>query len=844
MMRQQGRPGRAGKKGRDGKSGRAAQTRPSKAGKEGPPGRVSFCLYDENGLCESSGMPYRLVLLKKDASKLHPLPEVAEKRGSKRDSFAYGGFLNYGPALPVNIEAMSCPQSFLAGKLLIAHSSSSGSAPYEQKQLRPFPPMPPGTATRNGTLPADAAQKLRLQLPSLAESGFKLDGSQFPWADKWSSPAPRIRAKFLTFFEVGGLPLRPSDTDSGHSCGAEYDITVDIPVELELISGGDKAITAPLSIGLTGVPAGSGQAPPTPPSPPPRAQLAFNIRNNLFTGYEAGDCEYTLHLMCQRFSPLLEPSVGPTGTGEQQSNHKVKAAKVKEGGGGNSDASKESGDTVKGGSGTADSADAGSAGGKYSMEGPGAGEADYWHARYSAQVPSMEKGGAAEFKFDLQLPSIPPSQGTGAPPPPQQEGRPELLPGARLLSRVELRVGGALAVFSRPTPMRLAAPLPPSDPSAVLDTDVLVMAHGYMQIADYQAISQACAVLGLCTHFLDVEHYCSQAKGGEVDPSLWAAYREKKSIVVWAPPTPEVNACVSVESLQQHVMSGGGLVTGLKSTFQLPKGRNSFTQARRSVRLGNVLLGSLKKEAVVQPGTLVDGEALIGLLSRLVAALPVRHKLHLLMTESRLTQTAVGSLAATMYQDQLQAGCCGMGGDSKVVPLLSTPCTLFDLLAASLAADMAMDVEAYKTDADYQSCTALSAISAHVTKAIATSAGGSKAGLVGQCASALAAAGRAVGLQDARALASTMPSKVGRVWSKQSGLSIQLAIAQCESAASRAPPTQFPPALSGGVAVERMRDVRGLSERLRDLSVVKGYRLRAAGLPQVELAPSVLHMKT
>lgn len=766
FMRHQGRAGRAGKRGKPGKNGRPLQTKPAKKGKAGEDGVVSFCLYDETGMIESSGTPYRPVVLKREAAKLFPVPVLFGKRGTRRDEFFYGTQLYYGKVLPVNTGGLGCPQFFIAGTLICYHDD--GNQSYTNTTKLPYPPIPPASATRNGTLPPTAAQEFKIKLPTLAESGFKLN-SKFPWNEDWSSPSSKHKAKFVMTFEVEGFKLRPSDHDSGHICGSTYDITLNIPVEPVKIQGTQwegRAITLQPSIGL----ANNSLSLPTTGNKgamtmnviqSSEVEFTFAIRNNMFQRFlTSSSVTYTVHIVARRFSPELipiEPTASPNATGFKASGPEEDSEK------------------------------------------------DYHHARYTDCVPEIEKSGAAQFKFKLKL----------------NPEKNDLLPGAQIMARVEINIDDTMAIFSSPTHCRLAPPLPPRDPGIVQRTDVLFMAHPFMQIEDFQALSQCCDILKLKVYFLDVQHYCNP-QTGSVDPGHWAA-QMGKSIIVWTPPTQAIAKLVSNDDLKQHVSAGGGLIDGLYSTFKIAPSR-SYCQAKRAVRLGkNLFIGELKEDITkkCKVGSLIEGQAMKGFIARLIAAIPVYHKLHLLMTDPQLSQTVLGTSSATLYEVHKENRCCGGAPKEKsIVPMAAAPCTLFDLVVASLTADIILDIEGFKRDRSYQNCNTIHTIVSFAKKCVGGSSG--QGTYPGQCAAGIAASIMAAALDE--------PKKISKEWMKTCSAESLLAFNQCTEALTSLSANYFPPALAGCSSVEKLRDFKSLAQRIRDLRAINGLSIPTASI--------------
>lgn len=284
-----GKEGREGKKGKNGKAGKNAPSRPSKAGRGGETGSVSFCLYDDSGLSESSGTPYRIVLTKNQLSKLRPVSRVEDVICNRQeDKFIYGQEILYGPALPENIGGLECPMFFINGTIHLNHTT-----PHSNTIKLPYPPIPAGTDTRNGTLPSTAAQQIALRIPTLAESKYECTGvSAWPWPQS-NGKTPEAQARFNVAFEVGGILMRQSEYDGNNSCGKDYTVDVDIPIGF--VSKNEKVVTAPVSLSM---------------SDTNDVDIGFTIMNKLsipvekMSAYRCG-----VHVTALKFRPTLRPAL-------------------------------------------------------------------------------------------------------------------------------------------------------------------------------------------------------------------------------------------------------------------------------------------------------------------------------------------------------------------------------------------------------------------------------------------------------------------------------------------------------------------------------------------------------
>ena len=286
-----GRPGRAGKTGKKGKTGKPPSTKASKNGSDGEVGRISICLYDNNGLSESAGTPYRITLDKKQIARLLPYPiiyKVPTKMAT--DPFLYGQTLEYGPTAPINTGSLSSPDCTLLASLLLNFSMQK----VIQTRLS-FPTIRGEKDTKYGELPSSNMQKITLNIPELKNSGFFIDENYWPWPVTQSA-LPLANATFKIEFEVDKICMRASKEDGENAGVKEYPIKVDIPVEITVPTVGRLLpVRCPSSIAISA-------------SELPSEMIAsFTLRNKLACAkLSSGHCAFTFRVAALRFRPLVK----------------------------------------------------------------------------------------------------------------------------------------------------------------------------------------------------------------------------------------------------------------------------------------------------------------------------------------------------------------------------------------------------------------------------------------------------------------------------------------------------------------------------------------------------------
>lgn len=284
-VERRGRPGRGGKVGKKGKAGKPPTSKPSKNGLDGEAGKVSICIYDNTGLIESSGTPYRVVLNKKELARLNPKPIIyGALTTAAADPFVYGQEIEFGPALPINIGGLASPDSTLVATLFLNFPTQKFS-----RTTVPFPSIPGEKDTRYGELSPSATQTVKLAVPKLKHSGYFLDENFWPWPSG-AAFTPVAAAKFVAEFAVDGITMRKSKEDGENLGYKEFPVTVDIPFEIV-----SQAVRHPPSIAMHSINQKGSEV-----------TISFTLRNKLKCAkLNSADCTFCLRIAAMRFRPDL-----------------------------------------------------------------------------------------------------------------------------------------------------------------------------------------------------------------------------------------------------------------------------------------------------------------------------------------------------------------------------------------------------------------------------------------------------------------------------------------------------------------------------------------------------------
>lgn len=289
-MNKKARDGHRGKLGKKGKNGRPAPSKGSKPGAAGNSGKISFCIYDDTGLKESGGTPFRVVLNRKDLAKLNPVPLNFSAVSPQSDPFIFGQELQFGPVLPINIGSIASPPCKLLGSVVLQTN------PAAEHSFVKYPSIPGEYKTRYGELPASASQILKVKVPRLKHAGFNLNSESWPWVTVWS-PIPRSVAKFNTIFNIDGILQKFSKMDGDHAGTRQFDITVDVPLEF-IPYDGNRGINVPASIML---------------SQGGDVNVAVKVRNKLSGSGVADDmAKIRIYAAGLRFKPLIVSALPKT----------------------------------------------------------------------------------------------------------------------------------------------------------------------------------------------------------------------------------------------------------------------------------------------------------------------------------------------------------------------------------------------------------------------------------------------------------------------------------------------------------------------------------------------------
>ena len=139
--------------------GKKGKTFRDRAVHNGETGTVCFNIYTDDGIAESAGAPYRIVLNKLDLRNSLMPESLIDRglRGVRGEQFIFGGALTYGPVLPINIGSLESPTSSLLGTL-----SYAGPEPATVQVVSSvtFPSIPAEKQTRYGELDPTAAKTM------------------------------------------------------------------------------------------------------------------------------------------------------------------------------------------------------------------------------------------------------------------------------------------------------------------------------------------------------------------------------------------------------------------------------------------------------------------------------------------------------------------------------------------------------------------------------------------------------------------------------------------------------------------------------------------------------------
>lgn len=733
---------------------------------------------------ESGGTPFRVVIHKKDYTKLYPQPHIFDTLVPSSSStspliFVYGQKIVFGPLLPVNIGSlMSPPVKYLGTASISAFAKNISSTSFVK-----FPTIPGENKTRYGELPPQAKQTLEVLLPKLKTTGYQLNSDAWPWAMAWS-PTPKTKFHFHTIFNVDGILQKSTPFDSDHNAQANYELEVDIPMEIQ-------PLPANLFVQAT-------SAPPVPwsmflpssieCSASSEIFVTFIVRNKLPHAVDipSGLGNVGLSIAGYQFLPRVQSMVlTPNGTQTITATLPLT-------------------DQTNG----------------------------YHRMSVITPIQTIPKLSSAEFCYKLTLPTA--SQG--------QNGADA---GSNLVIRSELYYDEVLCQIAPVQICRLVAPWQPPPPNIAAgmcsDNTILIFCDSQYHVNDYKAFRQLLEKhLHVSVYFLDYEHYFNLFNGriqsgknplssggngvlsgpnmsaGKVPLALWEAFHGKCTLL-FLPNQEYFASLINHDDLVSHVQKGGALIYGSQGKFSAQNSLNlpadslnlANKHARKFISLGtNMNILEFKKELVLSASKLA-GKVCLSIVVAIISAWSIERKItHLVQFHDELTALTVGQdTQLENYVQEIPTGCCSCGSNNnlKIFPTNhKTASTLHDLVLASIRTDLTLDMQTFIQQMNYAHCHNLIALQTFISTQVLNK---SKDAKLGKVAQDLAAAMYAAGLQQEN-LGGSVNGKVKKVW-KQYAKNIQLQILQCN-----------------GLAEQYQLDGRILAQRVMDVDVMKGFQGR------------------
>ena len=327
-----------------------------------------------------------------------------------------------------------------------------------------------------------------------------------------------------------------------------------------------------------------------------------------------------------------------------------------------------------------------------------------------------------------------------------------------MLIRAELYWDGKLLQYSAPHFVRMA-PAPPPQTDAH-ELDIVVFSSAVWYAMDFRAVSAVVGFLGLRAYFVDYEHVAV----AQTD-ALWAAQRDKKVTVVWAPTSPLTGTNTN-GSLPAYLSSGGGLLLGANSDFHPSDDCKSVqrVEGRRAIHApADFSLLSVKDQLSVS-ATNVDGPAAAIFVMNLLTTFTTLQKLTFLDDRrGDVCKKVIGHEKIGTYEALMAPTCCGLGGPAlKVTRTGDMPYTVRDCLLVALKVDLTVDIHAYEINGDISKCFALKTLTDFARERVLGGGSGKEA-----LATEIAAIAHASNIVDPKLFETMLSSKTNKGWLEQ-----------------------------------------------------------------------------
>ena len=651
--------GKMGKYGKMGKAGKRRTGKPSRNGKDGEYGTVSFCIYNEQGLCESGGTPYRLMFPRKQMRVLKPLslpfrastPPIGSHGNVNSTLFLYGGKLRFGPVAPMNVGGLSCPTSQLCARLLFGADYSS----VISSKLLTFPPIPAAQSTNYGELPVSQHQEIELMIPGMMDACFghkQIDPSVWPWQESTAPFNVRISAVFRIHMEMESIPFSGNpDLDGDLVCTRDYEVTVDVP--LELVSSPTvplKNVEGPASIAL------GDTAPHT---------FSFGVRNKLpmdTITEEGNPHKCVLRVVASGFKPTVTSS---NDSMVEQSFPSVEGHQLN---------------------------------------------------AYELAVNDIAPDGCQMFSFDLHV-----KEGLGPELGALVHIRSELYNSEGIVEcspAKTIRVAPAAPqtrgeVTTKDVLFISNATMTPPDFQllTLLCTALGMRAHFLDCQHDYTLHSKVDgppAGRGV------------DGTAHTVSAALWKQFQGKCTLV-WLPASTDHAGAIPQTDLQQHLDQGGSLICSARVPFAWARSLTAAPDlvSRRFVVTSNAIsLGHMSDTEQVT-STHIKGVFLSTLVMNIVLTMSTTQKLEYIQTAGKSLGLFLGDTSVQNFFIA-EAGLCSCFSKPKIAPVGDTVFNVRDCVAAALRNDISIDAFYFDKYCSVDSCFALQAVVKFFRDKIAT----------------------------------------------------------------------------------------------------------------------------
>lgn len=533
-------------------------------------------------------------------------------------------------------------------QILVEYLLQCPSKSFVSKQMD-FPAVPKSSGRQYGSIDINHRQEVKFLIPTFALSQLSFTKAWPHDSDSLTWSEPVCREAFVNAsFTVEGMKFiaTPSDTEFSSK---RYVVKVDIPVKI-IPNAGGAALLFPSSLSIN-----EGEV----------EEVSFILMNTLGETDVPSVSTFKLRAACLGISPQLKCTTADLN--------------------------------------------------KLATEVESTKDEIFNFTTVSGPIPPLPAKGCLKSTFDLSLPIIPSTDNAGL------IGHNQF--GKFIQLRNEMFFETEAAQHGDTANVRIAPPRPPVE--NVKSNDILIICNKEMRHEDFMTTLASLEIM--CdgdVYFLDVDHFTTTALKTtgkySLNAELWAA-QKGKAVIVWIPTDSVLTDMTKSAFLntlhsqfEEHLSLGGKLVTVPRTTFSanVVAAKNLYPQPARHWIVAT-------NELAIQNMPPSMGGSVLGLSPEvlfisILCSHSINDKLEMLRSYRDVAQTLIGETNLDVYHRRLKVGCGGLfscfGSKHKIAPEFTSRCCFQDCLLAAIRTDISMDMVAYASGCEFESCVAISAL--------------------------------------------------------------------------------------------------------------------------------------